>query len=36
MEEIGISVSPPPHTQKKTGEFGKIKQEHQQDVALVT
>ena len=31
MEEIGICVSPPPPTQKKAGEFGKIKQEHQQE-----
>ena len=31
VEEIGISTSAPPHTQKKTGEFGKIKQEHQQE-----
>jgi hypothetical protein len=31
VEEIGIAASPPPHTQTKTGEFGKIKQEHQQE-----
>jgi len=35
VEEIGIAASPPPHThthtQKRTAEFGKIKQEHQQE-----